>query len=139
MRSAFVMLVVAETLLLATIVVHATRGSMPFATEYVPKGFDLLVGCGMLGCALAFVAACYASPRAAKIGCAVTVIASIAAVTAYLVYHSARPVPMVPDGFRGYLEPATAFHEQLAFPCFVTLGAVAAILGLAKLGNGRSG
>src|SRR5258707_1672081 len=83
----------------------------------------------MVACVAAAFAAELASPRVLGVAFVGTAIALIGTGAAYLGYHASHPLVMVPDGFRGYLEPATPFHEQLAFPCFVTLGFVAAILG----------
>lgn len=112
---------------------HVADG-LPFAIDYHPHGLELvtLVGGGTL--AATFAIAEQLRRPAIERAFVVSLVVLGAALVAFLLYDAGHPDPMVPDGFRGYLEPHASFHRQLAVPMFVTLVGASLICGGRLLG-----
>jgi hypothetical protein len=102
-------------------------GGIVFAVDYSPRGFGIVIAAGCAAIVGAFVISIHLSRREIYTAIIVTLALAIPLAIGYALYHANHPIPMVGDGFRGYLEPHTAFHQQLAIPTFVTLACVFAI------------
>jgi hypothetical protein len=128
---ALILLVIGELALVGALAAHDLAIAFPFATDYSVPHYTATILAGMLAMWGAYALAGRLRGRRLHVALAVSVVALFAGVFAYSLYHGIHPAPLVPDGFRGHLESATAFHEQLALPLLVTLGTIAAMFAAA--------
>ncbi|MFT3698611.1 MAG: hypothetical protein QM831_36030 [Kofleriaceae bacterium] len=130
MRGAgLVLLVIVELVLGVLLLSSAVDEGIPFTTSYEPRHYAELLMLAILVNACAYWLVFAVSIRFAKIACFVTFAISIALYIAFAIYHGQHPDPWVSDGWEGSMR-GTAFHVQLAWPTFVTLGFIAACFGL---------
>jgi peptidoglycan/LPS O-acetylase OafA/YrhL len=128
---ALFVLAVGELILLFAWCAHDIGNAFPFATDYSVPHYGVAILIGMVALWSAYAMSRRLRGRALHVTLAVAIVALVVCVLAYSLYHGVHPAPLVPDGFRGELERATAFHEQLALPVLVTLAGIAAVFGAA--------
>jgi hypothetical protein len=112
---ALIVLVTGELVLLGVWVAHDVDAVIPFTTDVVPH-YTAAIVTEMIALWAAYVASRRLHGRTLHVAIACAVIALIAGVFAYSLYH----------GLHAATE-ATAFHEQLALPFLVTLAGIAAV------------